>query len=57
MYTDYQVMEKKCSNKLMLSSGILMFRVKENFSVFHNFFDYGNFSIGDCTFLHWSALE
>ena len=48
---------KKCRNKLTLSSGTLMFRLKEKFSVFRNFFDQWNFSIDDFTFLHCSALE
>ena len=48
--------KKTCRNKLTLSSGTLMFRLKENFSVFCNFFDQWNFSIEDCTLLHCSAL-
>ena len=44
-------------NKLTLSSGTLMFRLKEKFSVFCNFCDQWNFSIEDCTFSHCSALE
>ena len=31
--------EKTCRNKLTLSSGTLMFRLKDKFSVFRNFFD------------------
>ena len=31
--------KKTCRNKLTLSSGTLMFRLKEKFSVFRNFFD------------------
>ena len=49
--------EKTCRNKFTLSSGTLMFRLKEKFSVFRNFFDQWNFSIEDCTFLHCRALE
>ena len=49
--------KKTCRNKLTLSSGTLMLRLRENFSVFRNFFDQWNFSIEDCTFLHCSALE
>ena len=49
--------QKTCIKKLTLSSGTLMFRLKEIFLVFRNFFDHGNFSIEDCTFLHCSALE
>ena len=40
---------------MTLSSGILMFGLKEKFSVFRNFFLLWNFSIEDCTFLHCSA--
>ena len=49
--------QKTCRNELTLSSGTLMFRSKEKFSVFHIFFDQWNFSIEDCTFAHCSALE
>ena len=49
--------KKTCRNKLTLLSGTLMFRLKEKFSVFRNFFDQWNFSIEDYTFLHYSALE
>ena len=42
---------------MTLSSGILMFRWKEKFSVFRNFFDQWNFFVEDCTWLHCSALE
>ena len=42
--------KKTCRNKLTLSSGTLMFRLKGNFTVFRNFFDQRNFSIEDCTF-------
>ena len=48
---------KTCKNKLTLSSGTLMFILKEKFSVFRNFFDQWIFSIEDCTFLHCSALD
>ena len=41
----------------MLSSGTLMLRLKEKFSVFQNFFDHSNSAIEDCTFLHCSTLE
>ena len=44
--------KKTCRNKLTLSSGTLMFRLKDKFSVFPNFFDEWNFFIEDCTFLH-----
>ena len=44
-------------NKLTLSSGTLMFRLKEKFSVFRKFFDQWNFSVEDCIFWHCSALE
>ena len=44
-------------NELTLSSSTFMFRLKEKFSVFRNFFDQWNFSIEDCTFLHCRALE
>ena len=49
--------KKTCRDKLVLSNGTLMFTFEENFSDFCNFFDQGNFSIEDCTFLHCSALE
>ena len=49
--------KKPCRNKLTLSSGILVVRLKKKNSVFRNFFDQWNFSIEDCTFLHDSALE
>ena len=49
--------KKICRNKLTLSSGTLMFRLKENFSVFRNFFEHWNFFIEDCKFLHCSALS
>ena len=49
--------QKTYRNKLMLSSGTLMFRLKENLSVFRYFFDQWNFFIEDCTLLHSSALE
>ena len=49
--------KKTCRNKFTLSSGTLVFRLKEIFLVFRNFFDQWNFSIEDCTFLHCSALE
>ena len=42
---------------LTLSSGTLMFRLKDKFSVFRNIFDQWKFSIEDCTFLHRKALE
>ena len=45
--------KKTCRNKFTLPSGTLMFRLKEKFSVFRNFFDQWNFSIEDCT---WSKL-
>ena len=48
--------QKKCRNKLTLSSGTLMFRLKGKISV-RNFFDQWNFSIEGWTFLHCSALE
>ena len=44
-------------NKLTLSSGTFMFRLKEKISVFRNFFDQWKFSIEDCTFLHCSTIE
>ena len=34
-----------------------MFRLKEKFSVFLNFFEQRNFSIEDCTFLHCSTYD
>ena len=49
--------QKTCRNKSTLSSGTLMFRLKEKISVFRNFFDQWNLSIEDSTFLHRSALE
>ena len=49
--------KKTCRNKLTLSSGTLMFRLKEKFSVFRNFFDELKLSTEDCNFLHCSALE
>ena len=49
--------KQTCRNKLTLSSDTLMFRLKEKFSVFRNFFDPWNFSIKDCTFLYCSAVE
>ena len=49
--------KKTCRNKLTLLSDTLMFRPKEKFSVFRNFFDQWNFSIEGSTFLHCSALE
>ena len=48
--------EKTRRNKLTLSSGTLMFRLKENFSVFRNFSS-NKTSIEDCTFLYCSALK
>ena len=51
------VAQKTCRNKLTLSSGTLMFKLKEKFTVFRNFFDQWNFSIEDCTFSHCSVLE
>ena len=44
--------KKTCKNKLTFSSGTLMLRLKEKFSLFRNFFDQCNFYIEDCTFLH-----
>ena len=49
--------QRTCRNKLTLSNGSLMFRLKEKFSVFCNLFDQWNFSIEDCIFLHCSVLE
>ena len=49
--------QKTCRNKLTLSSGTLIVRLKEKFSFFRNLFDEWNFSIEHCTFIHCSALE
>ena len=40
--------QKTCRNKLTLSSGTLMFRLKEKFSGFPNFFDQWKFCIEVC---------
>ena len=49
--------KKTCRNKLSLSSGTRMFRLKDKFSIFRNFFDQWNFFIEHCIFLHFCSIE